>query len=82
MLCVTNERLKRRSENVLRAPQDRLKKQGTQAVATSHNITINNKLNLHYLLYLFQLRRKKIKFSAKCFSLLANTAQGRVDKLN
>ena len=59
MLCVTNERLKRRSENVLRAPQDRLKKQGTQAVATSHNITINNKLNLHYLLYLFQLRRKK-----------------------
>ena len=59
MLCVTNERLKRRSENVLRAPQDRLKKQGTQAVATSHNRTINNKLNLHYLLYLFQLRRKK-----------------------
>ena len=35
------------------------KKQGTQAVATSHNITINNKLNLHYLQNLFQLKRKK-----------------------
>ena len=55
-LCVANGRLKRRSEKVIRAPQDRQPK----AVATPHNITISNKLNLHYLLHLFQLRRKKL----------------------
>ena len=31
-------------------PTGEVKKQGTQAVATPHDITINNKLNLHYLL--------------------------------
>ena len=39
MLCVTNGRLKRRSQKVIRAPQDRQPK----AVATPHNITISNK---------------------------------------
>ena len=31
-------------------PTGEIKKQGTQAVATPHNIKINNKLNFHYLL--------------------------------
>ena len=35
------------------------KKQGTQAVATSHNITINNKLNLHYLLQVYHFLQKE-----------------------
>ena len=30
-------------------PTGAVEKQDTQAVATAHNITINNKLNLHYL---------------------------------
>ena len=50
MLCVMNARLMRISEELIRTPQERFKKQETQAVATPHNITINNKLDLHYLL--------------------------------
>ena len=64
-------------------PTGEVKKQGTQAVATPHNITINNKLNLHYLLTFYQVLHKKkkktIKFSTKYFSLPLNTKEGRVD---
>ena len=35
------------------ASTGKVEKQGTQAVATLHNIPINNKLNLHYLHIVF-----------------------------
>ena len=38
-----------------------VEKQGFQAVATPHNITINNKLNFHYLLTLYVVLQKKDK---------------------
>ena len=65
-------------------PTGEVEKQGTQAVATPHNITINNKLNLRYLLNVFEfLRKKNIKFSTKWyFSLPLNTMEGRVDSLD
>ena len=67
MSYVINARLKRRSENVILAPQARLKKAGhpSSSPPPPHNITINNKLKLHYLLQVYHVLQKKktVKFS-------------------
>ena len=54
---LVSKTIKRKIINLLQ--QERLKKQCTQAVATPHNITINNKLNLHYLKFYSLLQKNK-----------------------
>ena len=64
MSYVIDARLKRRSENVILAPQARLKKAGHPSSSPPpppHNITINNKLKLHYLLQVYHVLQKKKK---------------------